>query len=55
MRNLITAIICIIGFWIFLGITTFALRHPDMTDTERLIHFKEALLFERVSNIGRGQ
>lgn len=48
MRDLITAIICIIGFWFFLAMVTFALRHPDMTDTERLIHFKEAMFFERV-------
>ena len=55
MRNLIMVIIYIIWFWVFLAMVTFALRHPDMTDTERLIHFKEALLFERVSNIDRGQ
>lgn len=48
MRNLLTAVICIIGFWFLLAMATFAFRHPKMTDTERLIHLKEAMFFERV-------
>lgn len=40
--KLILFLICL---WISIASITYALRHPEQTDTQRLLNFKDMLLF----------
>lgn len=40
--------ILVLVLYVSLAFGVFALRHPKLTDTERLLHWREAMLFHRV-------
>lgn len=39
----------VLVLYLVLSQFVFAIRHPSMTSTERMLHLKDALLFKRLS------
>lgn len=37
-----------VAVWMGIGVVVMAFRHPWMTDTQRVLHMREALLFQKV-------
>jgi len=48
MERFISLAMLVFLLWLSIGHVVFALRHPDFTDTQRLLHLKSVLLFEKV-------
>ena len=46
--NILIAIVLIITAYFTISAIVFAVRHPKMTDTERILHLKDSLLFRRI-------
>lgn len=56
MKDKIIAIICgaLVG-WLIISQVIFAIRHPWLTDTERLLNFHNAVLFHTVDRFEENQ
>jgi hypothetical protein len=48
--KILIAIVIIITVWFAIAQITFALRHPKMTDTERLLRLDDAIFFRRLTD-----
>lgn len=49
MKNIPSTLVILLILWIVLSEIVFSFRHSWMTDTERLIYIKSALLFRKVA------
>lgn len=47
MKNWI--IISCLAIWVLVSQITFAVKHPELTDTERFMNFFDALLFQKIN------
>lgn len=49
MKNFTFLLIAFLVVWIIIAEIVFSFRHSWMTDTERLIYVKSAMLFRKIS------
>jgi hypothetical protein len=48
-HKVLYVVVMVLLLWLIAGYWTFAIRHPHLTDVERLGHFKESMLFKRLT------